>query len=127
MAINNEKDLAKALKDDQDTIEIEGDLCKKVFKIKATGNVAWVIAFGGIAIAVIAFLYPVPEPVTQAGTKGLGVLSGGVAVSILGAGTAITAISIAVAAGGVSVLNKLRGYKIVSNSGDKIVLQKSLK
>lgn len=125
MAINNEKDLGQALKEGQETIEIEGSLKDKVIKIKATGKVAWAVAIGAIGIAVIGMLYPVPEPATQVGTKGFAVLSGGVAVSILGAGTATCAISIAVAAGGVGVLNKLRTYKIIRNSGDIIVLKKS--
>ena len=34
MYINNEEDLADAIKNEQDTIEIEGDLGKKVLKIK---------------------------------------------------------------------------------------------
>lgn len=125
MAINNEKDLGKALNEDQDTIEIEGSLKDKVIKIKATGKVAWVVAIGAIGVAVVAILYPVPEPATQAGAKGIAALTGGAAVGILGAGTAMSAIAISVASGGVAALNKLRGYKIISNSGDKLVLKKS--
>ncbi|MGM0582962.1 MAG: hypothetical protein ACQETL_19960 [Bacteroidota bacterium] len=125
MAIDNEKDLGKALKKDQETIEIEGSLKDKVIRIKATGKVAWTIAIGSIGIAVVAILYPVPELATQTGAKGIAALTGGAAVGILGAGTAASAISIAVAAGGVATLNKLRGYKITSKSGDKIVLRKS--
>ena len=34
MSINNEKDLGKALKDDQNTIEIEGSLKDKVIKLR---------------------------------------------------------------------------------------------
>ena len=125
MAIDNEKDLGKALNEDQDTIEIEGSLKDKVIKIKATGKVAWVIAIGAIGVAVVAILYPVPEPATQTGAKGIAALTGGAAVGILGAGTAMSAIAISVASGGVAALNKLRGYKIISNSGDKLVLKKS--
>ncbi|WP_323930436.1 hypothetical protein [Aeromonas veronii] len=125
MAINNEKDLGKALNEDQDTIEIEGSLRDKVIKIKATGKVAWVIAIGAIGVAVVAILYPVPEPATQASSKGIAALTGGAAIGILGAGTAMSAIAISVASGGVAALNKLRSYKIISNSGDKLVLKKS--
>lgn len=35
--MTTEKELGKALKEGQDTIEIEFDLCKKVIKIKAIG------------------------------------------------------------------------------------------
>lgn len=124
MAINNEKDLGKALNEDQDTIEIEGSLKDKVIRIKATGKVAWVIAIGAIGVAVVAILYPVPEPTTQAGAKGFAAVTGGAAVGILGAGTAMSAINIAISAGGVAVLNKLRNYKIVSNTSNKLVIKK---
>ena len=36
MKIKTEKELGEALKNDQDRIEIEGDLSRKVIKIKAT-------------------------------------------------------------------------------------------
>ena len=54
MAIINEKDLSEALKNDKDTIEIEGDLADKVIRIKATGSVAWAIAIGSIAVGLAA-------------------------------------------------------------------------
>ena len=56
MKIRAEKELGEALKNDQDRIEIEGDLAKKVIRIKATGKIAWAIAAGAIAVAVIAVL-----------------------------------------------------------------------
>lgn len=125
MAIDNEKDLGDALKNGQDSIEIEGDLGKKVLKIKATGKVAWGIAAGAIGVAVIAVMYPVPEPTTQVASKAFAFTAGGSAVAILGAGTAATAISIAVAAGGVAGLNKLRAYKVISSDNDRVVLRKN--
>ena len=119
MAIKTEKDLGEALKKEQDTIEIEGDLQKKVLRIKATGTVAWAIAIGAIGIAVIVVL----------GTGGAGAPVSGVvgfgAVSVLGLPAAVSAVSIAVAAGGVGALNSLRSYKIVSNSGGKLVLSRT--
>jgi len=123
--IDNEKDLGKALNDEQDTIEIEGDLKEKVIRIKATGKVAWAVAVGAIAVSVAAILYPVPEPATQAGAKGFAALTGGAAVGILGAGTAVSAITIAIATGGIGALNKLRGYKIVSSTDHSVVLKRS--
>ncbi|OSZ45865.1 hypothetical protein BVZ31_00565 [Alcaligenes faecalis] len=119
MTIRSEKELGEALKNDQDTIEIEGDLQKKVLRIKATGSVAWLIAIGAIAIAVAVTL----------GTGGVGAPVSGVvgagAVTVLGLPTALSAVSIAVAAGGSGALNSLRKYKIVSNSGGKLVLSRN--
>jgi hypothetical protein len=125
MAISNEKDLGDAIKNEQDTIEIEGDLGKKVLKIKATGKVAWMVASGAIGVAVLAIIYPVPEPTTQVASKAFAITAGGSAVAILGAGTAATAISIAVAAGGVGALNKLRAYRVASTDNNRVVLKRT--
>ncbi|WP_455917131.1 hypothetical protein, partial [Leclercia tamurae] len=101
MTVRTEKELGEALKNGQDTIEIEGDLQKKVLKIKATGSVAWIIAIGAIGIAVAITL----------GTSGAGApvsgLVGAGAVTVLGLPAALSAVSIAVAAGGVGALNSL--------------------
>lgn len=48
--MTTEKELAEALKKNPDTIEIEGDLARKVIKIKATGAVAW-----GACLVMISF------------------------------------------------------------------------
>lgn len=126
MAISNEKDLGDAIKNEQDTIEIEGDLGKKVLKIKATGKVAWMVAAGAIGVAVLAIMYPIPEPTTQVASKAFAITAGGSAVAILGAGTATTAISIAIVAGGVGALNKLRAYKVVSSTdNNRVVLKRT--
>ncbi|WP_312483550.1 hypothetical protein [Stutzerimonas nitrititolerans] len=124
MSITTEKELGQALKNDQETIEIEGDLTTKVLKIKATGKVAWAVAAGAIGVAVLGIMYPVPEPTTQVATKSAAFFAGGSAVAILGAGAAATAISIAVAAGGIGALNSLRKYKVVSSQGNKLKLSR---
>jgi hypothetical protein len=124
VAVDNEKDLGDALNNDQDTIEIEGDLAKKVLKIKATGKVAWAVAAGAIGVAVLAVMYPVPEPTSQVASKAFAITAGGSAVTILGVGATTAAISIAVATGGVKGLNKLRSYKVISTEGDRVVLKK---
>lgn len=116
--VSTEKELAKAVEEDTDTIEIEGDLKDKVIRIKATGKIAWAICIGCIAAAVVSTL----------STGGIGSLSiaaaAPVAVSILGIPTTIACVTIAVAAGGVGVLNKLRGYDL-SREGGMCILKKS--
>lgn len=129
MSVKNEKELAQAIKNGDDYIEVEGDLAKKTLKIKATGKVAWAIAIGGIGVATVAIL---TLPATTVATGGVGVLAkgfvttgaGATAAGVLGIPTAITAISIAVAAGGVGVLNKLRNYKLEKISDAHIKLLK---
>ncbi|WP_034584074.1 hypothetical protein [Helicobacter pametensis] len=53
--ITTQEELNQAMSNQQDGIEIEGDLAKKVIKIKATGKVAWIVAFGAICVAMLAF------------------------------------------------------------------------
>jgi hypothetical protein len=118
MAIHTEKDLGEALKIEQDTIEIEGDLKKKVLRIKATGKVAWVVAIGAIGVAVV-----IAVGSGGAGTPASAVIGIG-AVSVLGLSAATSAVAIALAAGGVGALNTLRKYKIVSDTGDRLVLSR---
>ena len=55
------------------------------------------------------------------GVAGLG--ASGAAVGILGASTTYSAITIA-AAGGVGVLNKLRGYDVIKRSENSIILKR---
>lgn len=113
MKVSNEEELGNALKDDQDTIEIEGDLKKKVIRIKATGKVAWVIALGVVAVGIYALKSKKPAaPIVATG-----------AVAILGYRATVAAISIAVAGGGVTVLTKLRNYNLTEN-GDVVILTK---
>ena len=118
MRVKTEEELAKAIKNGEDTIEIEGNLRKTVLKIKATGKVAWLIAIAAIGIAVGIFI----------ATGGTGAPAssfiGGGAISVLGLPAAISAVSIAIAAGSVGVLNKLRDYKIIENNDDVLILKK---
>jgi hypothetical protein len=121
MEAHDEKELGKALKEKEDTIEITGDLAKKVIKIKATGKVAWVIAIGAIGVAVLLAL---SAPATLGTGAVAGVAALGPAVAILGTGTAVAAVSIAVAAGGVSSLSTLRQYNLEKISDDHVILRK---
>ncbi len=118
LAIRDEKELGEALKKKQDTIEIEGDLARKVIRIKATGKVAWVIALGGIGLALAVFMSTGGTGAPVSAAMGL------TAVSTLGIGAATSAVAIAAAAGGVAALNTLRSYRIVEHKGDKLVLSR---
>ncbi len=118
--IRTEKELADAINKKEDTLVIEGDLTKKVLKIKATGKLAWAVAIGAITIAVISIIAAGPT----AGTSTIvNALAAPTAVSILGAGATASAISISVAYGGVGVLNKLRKYDVVDKDENIIVLK----
>lgn len=126
--MTDEKELGTALKDGQDRIEIEGDLAKKVFKIKATGKVAWGVCISALSIAVVTVAATIATagaaaPVA-AGTYAVTAPVLIPAVSTLGLGTTVSAILIAVSAGGVGALNKLRGYKLQKISDTHVILTK---
>lgn len=118
--VKNEKELAIALKNKEDTIIVEGDLKSKVIRIKATGKVSWAIAIAAIAAAVALIIVSIPTGgMSTAGSMALAP----VAASIIGGPATLSCIGIAVAAGGVSVLNDLRNYDLIEKNG-KIILKK---
>ena len=121
MKIRTEKELGEALKNDQNRIEIEGDLSRKVIKIKATGKVAWVIAAGAIAVAVAAVL---ATPATGGASNALHFIAAPAAAATLGISVTSSAIAIAVAAGGIGALNKLRRYSLEKNPDGSVTLKK---
>lgn len=113
------------MKNDKDTIEIEGDLADKVLRIKATSSVTWAIAIGSIAVGLAAIFVTAGTGGTATpATVPIGALAAAGAVAILGTPTTISLIGIAVAAGGVSAgiarLNKLCDYKIKTKN--KVIL-----
>ncbi|WP_434624044.1 hypothetical protein [Azospirillum sp. B2RO_4] len=126
MPISSNSELKDAINKGQDTISIEGDLAKKILKIKATGKVAWLVAIGAIGLSAYALISaPATAPVTGGANFAASAIGGGAAVSILGASTTAFAISLAVAAGGVGILKTLySGYKVESNKNGVVVLKK---
>ena len=117
--VRTEEELGEALRSNAESIEIEGDLSRKVIRIRATGDVAWLVASVAIAIAALAVIAAIPTGGTSA-ALGLGFAPA--AVGVLGGATTITAIGVAVAAGGVAALNKLRDYREVSRDSSSIRL-----
>jgi hypothetical protein len=115
------KELGEALRSNESTIEIEGDLVKKVIRIRATGNVAWAVALvalvGAVGLAIAAIPTGGATLVAEAGFVPA-------AAAVLGGPAAIAAISIAVAAGGVGALTKVRQYKEVKRSDGLLVLER---
>lgn len=127
--VYNEKELGKAIKENENYIEVTGDLAKKTFRIKAISKGAWAVAISSIAVAVTAILItigtggaaaPASAPVTVAGLTPAAVALG--ASGISGIAVAQTAVMIAVAGGGIGTLNKLRSYKVKKISDDKVIL-----
>lgn len=129
MNVRTEKELASAVKSNQNEITIRGDLAKKTIKIKATGNVAWIIAFGAVGVAVIiALKTPVVAtggPSALASLGAIATTSAGAAVAVWGLSTTVAAISICVAGGSVAILKKIyEDYNIVSKGDGFVKLRK---
>ena len=130
VTVKTPKELGKALKGKADEILIEGDLKKKVIRIRVTGKVAWLVAIGAIAAAVAAIIASGGLALVPGGALaapaiwGSGAALAAPAVGILGFPTTVVAISIAIAAGGVGALNKLRKYKVVERGEDQLVLRR---
>lgn len=118
------KDVSEAVKDNVDVLLVEGDLSKKVFRIKATGKVAWLACAGSLAVAIALIVAgvattPAVPPAGVASLVGGGVVSA-VATSVLGS-AAVTAISIGVCAGGIGALNTLRDNYDIVEKGDNFL------
>lgn len=122
MIVKTEEELAKAIKNDEETIEIEGDLINKTIKIKATGKTSWIVAVGAIGIGVTGILLTPASGGTSSIAAGIVAPA---AVGVLGTSTTLSAILISIAAGGVGVLNKLRKYEIIENTDNRLILKKS--
>ena len=121
MKVEDEEDLGKKVKNEEPTIEVEGDLAKKVIKIKVTGNVAWLVCAGAIGVALASTLM---APATAGTSEIASVVAGSVAATTLGVSTTVTAVLIAVGGGGVGVLNKLRDYEMEKLDDEHIVLHR---
>ena len=126
-------EVVRAVDNKEDCIVIEGDKANDVYRIIATGNVAWAIAIGAIGLsAALIFITvgsggaaaPVTVPVEVASKT----IIAPVAIATLGWGATSTAIAICFAAGGVAagkaILNAVRNnYKIaekVENEDGKV-------
>ena len=123
------EEFVKQLNNKEDYIILEGDRANDVYRIIATGNVAWAIAIGAIGLsAALIFITvgsggaaaPVTVPVEVASKT----IIAPVAIATLGWGATSTAIAICFAAGGVAagkaILNAVRNnYKIAEKVEDK--------
>lgn len=133
--VNNAKELGKALNRDENAIIIEGKLGDLVIKIKAVGNVAWLVAGGAITVAIVAILAMPTTTVASAVTgpvagmglvaEGLALSAGGAgAVGVLGVSATVAAISIGVGAKNKNVLTKLRNNYTLTQLNNKVILKR---
>lgn len=127
--VTTKKELANAIKANEDQVIITGDLVKGIIRIKLTGKIAWIAAIASIGTAIFLII---TSPEVAIGTGGVGstvsftgaATAAGAAATILGLPTAIIAIGIGVSAGGVGVLNKIKNnYSIIEKGADFVILK----
>ncbi len=126
------EELGKAIKNNEDTIEIEGNLKNEVFRIKATGKVAWGVCAASLAFAITAYVLTLEATAATAPVGGAGgavfafggTAALGSAATMLGS-AAIPALIVGISAGGIGALNTLRDkYKIVEKNKKYIKLKR---
>jgi hypothetical protein len=123
------EEIIKALNGKEDCIVIEGDKANDVYRIIATGNVAWAIAIGAIGLSAALIFITVGSggaaaPVTVPVEVASKMFIAPAAVAVVGWSATSTAIAICFAAGGVAagkaILNAVRNnYKIAEKVEDK--------
>lgn len=123
------EELAKAIKNNEESIIIEGDLKNKIIRIKATGKVAWGVCAVALAAAIALYIATPAAAVTTTPVGGSVALVHAVVATTAATATlgsaAIPAVIIGVAAGGIGALNTLRDkYKIVEKDNEHIKLQR---
>ena len=123
--VRTAEELGMAIRNNENTIVIEGSVGNATLAIQAIGPVAWVVAIGALGVAVAGIFVTVG---TGGGLAPAGLVTEACAAPALIAafgsvGTASTALSIAVAGGGVGILSSLRKYKARKENG-KVILTK---
>lgn len=123
------EEFVKQLNNKENYIILEGDKANDVYRIIATGNVAWAVAIGAIGLsAALIFITvgsggaaaPVTVPIEVASKA----IIAPVTIATLGLSATSTAIAICFAAGGVAagkaILNSVRNnYKIAEKVENK--------
>lgn len=123
--VTSAAELGKSVNNGEDEIIIEGDLGKKIIRIKATGKVAWAIAFGAIGVAlVVAIGGAVAGPAAPA-FEAIAITTAGGAVAVIGLPATVAALSMAFAVKNKKVLNSLRDdYIIASKTNNRVILRR---
>jgi hypothetical protein len=125
MKVTTEAQLAEAIRNREDFIEVEGNLKNMSLKIRATGKVVWGIVSGLFLLLLAVILAaPVGGPVGVAAAAVPAGAAGAGLVAILGAAATASAVKMIRAFGGVEVLEKLREYEQIPSDGENLLLRR---
>lgn len=119
MYVKDEEELGKALKNNEETIEMKGNLARRIFRIWNIDKLLWCLCLACLTVAVAALI---ASPTIGGIPAVAGGVSGTPAAAILGVPTAKSAVLTAVSGGSVRVLKQLRGYRMERFDESHIVL-----
>ena len=123
--VTSAAELGRKVNNGENEITIEGVLGKKTIRIKATGKVAWAIAFGAIGVALVIAIRGVGAGPAAPALEAIAITSAGGAVAVIGLPATVAALSMAFAVKNKKVLNSLRDdYIIVSKTNNRVVLKR---
>ena len=123
--VTSAAELGRSVNNGENEIIIEGDLSIKIIRIKATGKVAWLIAFGAIGVALVVAVGGTGAGPAAPAFEAIAATSAAGAVAVLGLPATVAALSMAFAVKNKNVLNALReDYIIMSKSDSRVVLKR---
>jgi hypothetical protein len=131
--VTTKKELADAIKGNESTIIVKGEMVVHIKRLKTIGNAAWVVAFAAIGGAIYMAITTPAAALASAPVGGFGatipftgtLVAGGAAATILGIGATQFLIGLGVAAGGTAAISKLRvNYSISNKSDNELTLTK---
>ncbi|WP_225757559.1 hypothetical protein [Cardiobacterium sp. Marseille-Q4385] len=110
--VNTVEELREALKNGEETIEIEGKLAKKTIQLRSIGAIAWTIYYASCVldcylVLTMALIAPTPARIIML-----------VVSSVIGG------ISLVVAGGDIYTLIKMRAYEEISRTENTLLLEK---
>ena len=107
--VNDAKEFAQAINDDQEVVVIEGKYKDFILKIYGSGKIVWAIVIGTIGYFYLKLILDYKKDKNPKEIKSLlNIPAYKKGISLLGAETFLAASGIALEGGGISVLNKFR-------------------
>ena len=104
--------LKEALRNGEETIEIEEELAKKTIRLRSIGTLAWAITFIAMGVLFYLVLTVTSTPPSPARTITLVIAMG------------VIFISVAAAGGDIYTLFKMRAYEEISRTENTLLLEK---
>lgn len=131
--VKSSKELGLAIKNGENEIKVEGDLQKRILRIRAIRPALWGIVAASVAAGVTLLLATPAVTAATAPVAGIGgaisfkgsVIASSAAATILGVNSTIVAIGVTIGAGGgTAALVKLREQYVVREKNSQYIILK---